>query len=230
MISALVMTEGARTTVGLPNPLPAPTAMEVFESLRLPPMNRFWSKVNQDGPVHPVLGTACWLWVGALNSKGYGCFGFEGHVVLAHRMAWFLAAKKWPEPMALHQCDNRPCVRFDHLFEGDQQDNVDDRGQKGRSACGTKVNSASLSPDDVLAARQLFAEGGVTKAELAKYFGVGRTTMRYLLIGRTWKSVSECSNHFTCPTETSSESTFRPSLGAGAESSPPLGKLRGGRA
>ncbi len=27
---------------------------------------RFWTRVNKDGPVHPVLGTACWLWTGAV--------------------------------------------------------------------------------------------------------------------------------------------------------------------
>lgn len=36
---------------------------------------RFWEKVNQDGPVHPVLGTRCWLWTATRDAWGYGQIG-----------------------------------------------------------------------------------------------------------------------------------------------------------
>lgn len=32
---------------------------------------RFWSKVDKNGPVHPVLGTRCWLWTASVMWRGY---------------------------------------------------------------------------------------------------------------------------------------------------------------
>jgi hypothetical protein len=96
---------------------------------------RFFRHVNKDGPIHPVLGTKCWLWTGGTNGR-YGKLNLEGRTALAHRVAWFLEYGRWPEPCALHRCDVTLCVRYDHLFEGTQDDNMDDRERKGRGgAC-----------------------------------------------------------------------------------------------
>src|SRR5690242_17042798 len=43
----------------------------------LDPEQRFWARVNKNGPVHPVLGTACWLWEGNKGRGGYGRFALE---------------------------------------------------------------------------------------------------------------------------------------------------------
>jgi len=51
----------------------------------------------------------------------------------APRVAFFLKRGYWPEPCALHHCDNTLCVRDEHLFEGDQGDNARDRASKGRN-------------------------------------------------------------------------------------------------
>lgn len=99
----------------------------------------FWARVDKDGPIHPVLGTRCWLWMGRRLPFGYGQADWrvEGEVRnmprLAHRVAWFLAHGQWPMPMALHHCDNPPCVNYEtHLFEGNNSDNVRDCIAKGR--------------------------------------------------------------------------------------------------
>ena len=91
-------------------------------------MERFWSKVaKSDG---------CWLWTAARNEQGYGEFSLDGKLQRAHRVSFYLAHGRWPEPNALHKCDNPPCVRPDHLFEGTHKENMADMTSKGRSVRG----------------------------------------------------------------------------------------------
>lgn len=87
---------------------------------------RFWIKVDRtdDG---------CWLWNGATQSKGYGCFG----PYLAHRYGYELQHGPIPEGMLVcHHCDTPRCVRGDHLFLGTHQDNMADMVAKQRAAAG----------------------------------------------------------------------------------------------
>jgi hypothetical protein len=36
---------------------------------------RFWEKVDKKGPIHPILGTMCWVWTASLKKDGYGNIG-----------------------------------------------------------------------------------------------------------------------------------------------------------
>lgn len=71
-------------------------------------LERFWTKVNKSND--------CWLWTAAIaKTTGYGHF----ITTYAHRFAWELANGKIPSGMhVLHRCDNRHCVKLDHLFIG----------------------------------------------------------------------------------------------------------------
>lgn len=93
---------------------------------------RFWSKVNKNGPVPshmPHLGQ-CWEWVGCKFDTGYGRFHFNGKSTQASRFSYALKfgpLKQW----ALHKCDNRLCVNPDHIYDGDTSQNMADRKQRG---------------------------------------------------------------------------------------------------
>jgi hypothetical protein len=95
---------------------------------------RFAEHVNLGGPVpthRPEIGP-CHVWTGRTNDAGYGLIGFKGKVERAHRVAFFLTEGRWPDPNALHHCDNPPCVRRAHLFEGTPKQNTADMMAKGR--------------------------------------------------------------------------------------------------
>lgn len=77
--------------------------------------------------------TGCWEWVGSRRHRGYGQVNFKGKIRKAHRVAWELSFGIVPDGLSvLHKCDNPPCINPDHLFVGDQQDNINDMFTKGR--------------------------------------------------------------------------------------------------
>lgn len=79
----------------------------------------------------------CLEWQLFCDSNGYGWVrrrGIRNSYIYAHRYAWFLEYGKWPEPQALHHCDNPPCCDITHLYEGTQQNNIEDMIARGRHA------------------------------------------------------------------------------------------------
>jgi hypothetical protein len=77
----------------------------------------------------------CVEWDGATNHNGYGTRTVNGRSGLVHRFAWAEANGPIPEgKYVLHKCDNPPCFNVDHLFIGDQFDNMRDMVEKGRNS------------------------------------------------------------------------------------------------
>lgn len=129
--------------------------------------DRFWSKVNKDGPLpsaeavatHPdIAGVCCWIFGSSENLTRYRAMRSGNDYVRAHHVAWFLATGKWPEPNCLHKCDVRACVRFEHLFEGTQKDNIHDMIAKRRDRIvGARHGNAKLTDEQVAEIRSLGA-------------------------------------------------------------------------
>lgn len=93
--------------------------MKTWSRRRRPAAERFWEKVDKNGPVPvvPELGR-CWTWTASKDSQGYGQFGTgEGKkVIKAYRWAWENDGGEHVPRMHLdHLCRNPTCVRPSHL-------------------------------------------------------------------------------------------------------------------
>lgn len=139
--------------------------------------DRFWQRVRKT--------ETCWLWTGYRNDNGYGQVGFNGHVRLAHRVAYTLAFGIIPEGMdVLHHCDNPSCVRPDHLFLGTQLDNIRDRDTKGRGVVPAILTDVQAQKIKVALEDDHYG----LKASLARQYGVSLSTVSAIAHGRLRKT------------------------------------------
>lgn len=74
----------------------------------------FWDRVVKRA------GEDCWQWHGGLHERGYGRLQIKGKAILAHRFSWQTKHGSIPNGKVLRHratpiCNNRGCVRPDHL-------------------------------------------------------------------------------------------------------------------
>lgn len=133
----------------------------------------FWARIDRtlDG---------CWEWPGKTYNNGYGSVRWHGDERYAHRTAYELTFGPIPAGLLVcHRCDNRRCVRPDHLFVGTDGDNQADKVAKGRQ---TKHRLTEEKVRDMRADRRV----GATTAVLAERYGVSTSTVAAVLARRTW--------------------------------------------
>jgi hypothetical protein len=83
---------------------------------------RFWEKVNKDGPIPehaPLLGQ-CWMWMASLDAYGYGQF----KPTKAHRFAYEQIVGPIGDLSIDHLCRVRACVNPAHMEPVTRGENV----------------------------------------------------------------------------------------------------------
>lgn len=132
----------------------------------------------------------CWIWLGYLNTRGYGLVKFNGLACLAHRVNYELFKGNIPDGMqACHHCDNRACINPDHIFIGTALDNAKDMVRKGRSPnnLGEKNPNAIVTGDQVIEIRAL--KGKKTYKEIGNMYGISRHYAWNLANRKSWKHI-----------------------------------------
>lgn len=153
--------------------------------VKMPIEMRFFRHVNKT--------ETCWEWTGKINRGGYGVIwsmkksGSAGEE-RAHRVSWRIHYGEITGGLfVLHRCDNRKCVRPDHLFLGTFQDNMDDMKMKRRSTIGTRNPRAKFTEDDVRAIRKFPAH--ISNVEIAAQFSMSRRNVADIRAHKIWKYV-----------------------------------------
>lgn len=133
----------------------------------------------------PVPECGCWLWTGHLNNAGYGRISINGKQRVVSRAAY--EAYKGIDPGSLfvcHKCDTRSCINPDHLFLGDNRDNVRDMYRKGRrSQLGSRNGNALLTEAQVLH----IINSDAPRKQLATDFGLSVSAVDGIKTGVRWK-------------------------------------------
>lgn len=143
-------------------------------------LNRFWSNV--------VKSEGCWNWIGGKDKDGYGKLQLYGASLRAHRFAYKLYKGHIDDTlMVLHTCDNPSCVREDHLYQGTNEDNVQDRiiRQRQQSQWGEANPAAKLSTEIVLEVRRLWASG-VRQVDIGKLFDIDPKYISSIVNNKCW--------------------------------------------
>lgn len=146
---------------------------------------RFWRKVDKT-----TTPDGCWEWLGANTGKQgylYGEINVHGKIRLATHVSWELENMK-PFPtgkIACHTCDNPSCVRPDHIYLGNQHENMMDAVRAGHmNHEGEKNSRAKLTREQV---ERIRTSEFTTTYRLAKMFGVSTWTIKNIRKYISWK-------------------------------------------
>lgn len=152
-----------------------PGHMELFPRIDQSLTQRFMNHVSKT--------ETCWNWIGGKNPNGYGIFNLNTQEsngkVYAHRLSYELFVGELSKSnWVLHRCDNPSCVRPEHLFLGDRQDNVDDMVSKRR-------HRHKFSPEQVRQIRE-WKRAGRTLADIANELGVSAVAIWHICRGKCY--------------------------------------------
>lgn len=142
--------------------------------------------------VHFCPATSCWLCALAPKKGGY-CrthFAHDGRGQMVHRFFFEYHRGPIPEGLdVLHRCDVPPCCNPDHLFLGNDADNVRDcmaKGRFGRRPRGVEQSQAKLCD---AAVRVIRCSPDVSHAEMARRYGVSVSAIKFVRSGERWRHV-----------------------------------------
>lgn len=168
--------------------------------------DRFWEYVDKSAN--------CWNWTGAVQGEPpheTGVLRVLGRSLRAYRVSWEINYGPIPSGMCVcHHCDNRRCVRPEHLFLGTQLDNIADAKSKGRMRNGAAINNGEGHYKTILTFEQVrdVLDSLKSNTELGREFGVSRVTIYRIRAGKNWQRQIKTSGLSNVPKR--APETFRP--------------------
>jgi very-short-patch-repair endonuclease len=138
----------------------------------------FWEKVRKT--------PGCWEWTANTTDRGYGMAWWRGKHHRSNRVAWEIINGPVPSGLEVcHHCDNRACVRPDHLFLGTHAENMADAKEKRRlrPLVGEQHPQAKITMAIAREIRTLTLPATV----IGRRFGINASTVRRIQRGKLWR-------------------------------------------
>lgn len=131
-------------------------------------------------------GEECLPWPFGKISTGYGCIRKDSRTQLVHRLVCEERHGLAPSDKheAGHRCGNRICCNPNHLRWITGSENQMDRVAHGTHCRGSRAYNSKIN--EYSAREILELRGALSQSELAKKYGVSRSTISDLQSGRTW--------------------------------------------
>lgn len=126
----------------------------------------------------------CLVWTGCKDKDGYGITSIGNVKMPAHRAAYSFLHDVAGQ-YVLHKCNVRACVNPDHLYLGDQAQNIQDQIAAGTLKRGSQVGTSKLTEDQIPNIR----ESKKPYKQLAAEYGVSVSNICSIVKGQSWKHV-----------------------------------------
>lgn len=138
-----------------------------------------------------LMPSGCIEWQFAKSAYGYGMISYHNKVMSANRlMLILLHGLPETKSVAMHICDNPPCINPEHLRWGSHKENSKDMMAKGRQTMprlyGEAHANSKLTKEAVEFIRKVYGPD-YSQKYLAKLFGVGKTTIGNVLSNKIWR-------------------------------------------
>ena len=144
--------------------------------------------------IEKITETGCWIFLGALNEKGYGIVGNGGRGDgndRAHRITYRKHKGDIPKGIFVcHICDVPACCNPDHLFLGTNKENHEDMVKKERHIYpphkpGSLNGKSKLSEETA----KYIKYSNQRPVALFNELGISLSTICNIKNGRTWKHI-----------------------------------------
>lgn len=137
----------------------------------------------------------CMEWTMYKDKDDYGKVKFQGTQRGAHRITLFYATGVMGI-VAMHLCDNPPCVNPEHLRWGTIAENNADMIAKGRGGKGERMSRkgmasgmAKLTDTQVLEIRALAELGNTSQRAIARLYGMSHTMIQHIIQRKFWTHI-----------------------------------------
>ena len=143
--------------------------------------DRFWTKVDRGHE------DECWEWQSNVAAGGYGQISVDGEPIYAHRLVMKMTGHDIDGQQVNHHCDNGVCVNPDHLYVGDQSDNVQDAHNRDRRegvdyVSGEEHGQSKLTQKEV----EQIRESDKRQIDLADEYDVSQSLISQIQRGLWW--------------------------------------------
>lgn len=150
-------------------------------------LSKIMSKVIKDET------TGCWNYENPKQKviwSGYSTASYKNRGHNVHRIVLMIWTNQFDDKFhACHTCDNRKCVNPKHLFWSIQHGNMLDKVKKKRQYIppkGEKNWNSKLNYEKATEIRVLLAEGKLSQAEIGRRYGVAKSQINCIHLGKRW--------------------------------------------